>query len=118
LNDLWSHASFFFVTPADPDIASFSAKWNEPKMLFFQELIAVFEKIAPWEASTLEHECKLLAAGNNLKPGDVLLPLRVMLVGGKFGPGVFDIAALIGKEETILRIRNTLALLGKQPTVK
>ena len=118
LNDLWSHASFFFVTPANPDVASFSAKWNEQRMQFFQELIAVFEKIAPWEASTLEHECKLLAAGNNLKPGDVLLPLRVMLVGGKFGPGVFDIAALIGKEETILRISNALALLGKQPIVK
>lgn len=118
LNDLWIHASFFFVTPVQPEISSFNAKWSEQKTLFFQELIAVFENIAPWEAATLEHECKLLAAGNNLKPGDVLLPLRVMLVGGKFGPGVFDIAALIGKDETILRIRNALALLAQQPIVK
>ncbi len=118
LNDLWAHASFFFVTPVNPDISSFNAKWTEQKTMFFQGLVALFEKIAPWQAATLEHECKLLAASNNLKPGDVLLPLRVMLVGGKFGPGVFDIASLLGKEETILRISNALALLSQQPTVK
>jgi glutamyl-tRNA synthetase len=37
-----------------------------------------------------------------------MLPFRVMLVGGKFGPGVFDIAVLIGKEETISRIQKAL----------
>ena len=31
----------------------------------------------------------------------MLLPLRIMLVGKKIGPGVFDIAEIIGKEETI-----------------
>jgi glutamyl-tRNA synthetase len=33
-------------------------------------------------------------------------------VGGKFGPGVFDIAAMLGSEETVQRIRHTLGLLG------
>ncbi|HET9824436.1 MAG TPA: hypothetical protein VFP87_03835 [Chitinophagaceae bacterium] len=32
----------------------------------------------------------------------------MMLVGGKFGPPVFDIAAVLGKEETIQRIRRAL----------
>jgi glutamyl-tRNA synthetase len=40
-----------------------------------------------------------------------MLPLRIMLVGGKFGPGVFEIAATIGKEATIKRIQHTLSLL-------
>ena len=40
-----------------------------------------------------------------------MLPLRIMLVGGKFGPHVFDIAAIIGKEETISRIKYTIGLL-------
>jgi glutamyl-tRNA synthetase len=35
-----------------------------------------------------------------------------MLVGGKFGPGVFDIAAILGKEETIQRISNALAIFN------
>jgi len=40
------------------------------------------------------------------------LPLRIMLVGGKFGPPVFVIAAMIEKEETIKRIENALSLLS------
>jgi glutamyl-tRNA synthetase len=40
-----------------------------------------------------------------------MLPFRIMLVGGKFGPGVFDIAAIIGKAETTKRIQHTLGLL-------
>ena len=34
-----------------------------------------------------------------------MLPFRIMLVGGKYGPGVFAIAEVIGKEETIKRIK-------------
>ena len=36
-----------------------------------------------------------------------------MLVGGKFGPHVFNIAEVLGKEETIKRIQHTLQLLSK-----
>jgi glutamyl-tRNA synthetase len=66
---------------------------------------------AIWEMHDLEREFKELAAANQLKPGDLMLPFRIMLVGGKFGPGVFDIAALIGKEETVKRIQHTMGLL-------
>ena len=50
-------------------------------------------------------------AGEDIKKGEVMLPLRVMLVGGKFGPGVFAIAEQIGQAETIARISSALALL-------
>jgi len=38
-----------------------------------------------------------------------MLPFRIMLVGGKFGPDIFDVAALLGKEETVARMRKGLA---------
>jgi glutamyl-tRNA synthetase len=59
----------------------------------------------------LEKEFKEMAATHQIKPGDLMLPFRIMLVGGKFGPGVFDIAAIIGKDETIKRIKGGLKLL-------
>ena len=43
-----------------------------------------------------------------------MLPFRIMLVGGKFGPGVFDIAEILGKEETIKRISSGLMALTNQ----
>ena len=65
-----------------------------------------------WDAADLEKTFKEIAAANQVKPGDVLLPLRIMLVGGKFGPAVFDIAAVIGKDETIQRIKTAVNKLG------
>jgi glutamyl-tRNA synthetase len=63
-----------------------------------------------WKAISLENSFKEIAAANQIKPGEVLLPFRIMLVGGKFGPGVFDIAEILGKEETISRIKKALTV--------
>ncbi|MEJ7672512.1 MAG: hypothetical protein WKF59_07335 [Chitinophagaceae bacterium] len=54
---------------------------------------------------------KETAATHHLKPGELMLPLRIMLVGDKFGPGVFDIATVIEKGETVKRILHTVSLL-------
>ena len=53
---------------------------------------------------------KDLATEKGLKTGDVMLPFRIILVGGKFGPQVFDIAHQIGKDETINRIYKGLEI--------
>ncbi|MGN6437135.1 MAG: glutamate--tRNA ligase [Agriterribacter sp.] len=111
LTDFVEQASFFFKTPGVYDLDAVKPKWNDAKKLFFAEVIRNFELAAVWDATALEHNFKEIAAANQLKPGEVLLPLRIMLVGGKFGPHVFDIAALLGKQETINRIKQFLALL-------
>ena len=59
-------------------------------------------------ASEIEILFKELATEKNIKPGELQLPMRIMLVGAKFGPAVFDIAAMIGKEETISRVEKAL----------
>ena len=47
---------------------------------------------------------KELAVSSGIKPGELQLPMRIMLVGQKFGPAVFEIAAILGTSETIKRI--------------
>lgn len=111
LPDFVQQGSFFFVPPSTIDTDAVKPKWDEKKNLFFAELIRAWELSTLWEVHDLEKEFKELAAANQLKPGDLMLPFRIMLVGGKFGPGVFDVAALIGKSETIKRIQHTLSLL-------
>lgn len=112
LPDFVTQGSFFFESPADIDTNTIKPKWDDKKNLFFTELIRAYELSTLWEASDLEKEFKELAAVNQLKPGELMLPFRIMLVGGKFGPGVFDIAELIGKEATVKRIQHTLGLLS------
>ena len=110
LTDFYEQTYFLFKTPEKWDVDAVKPKWNEAKQLFFAEVIRIFELTPDWKASVLETNFKEIAAVNEIKPGEVLLPLRIMLVGGKFGPGVFDIAEIIGKEETIHRIKKALTV--------
>ncbi|SFQ43837.1 glutamyl-tRNA synthetase [Parafilimonas terrae] len=114
LPDFVQQSSFFFQSPKEIDINSIKPKWNEHKQQFFAELIHVYGLSTLWNHEELENSFKELAAASQIKPGDVLLPLRIMLVGGKFGPHVFNIAEVLGKKETINRIKHTLSLLSSE----
>jgi glutamyl-tRNA synthetase len=112
LTDFVPQSIFFFRHPEQVDTAAIKPKWDDHKNLFFTELVRAYQLCAFWDAAELEKEFKELAAVNQLKPGELMLPLRIMLVGGKFGPGVFDIAAIIGKEATVARLQHALGLLA------
>lgn len=111
LTDFWQQASFFFQPPAEIDAASVKPKWTEDKAMFFDILSEKFTVLADWTAANIETLFKETAAEKNIKVGELQLPFRIMLVGGKFGPTVFDIAEVIGKAETIGRIKFGLAQL-------
>jgi len=88
-------------------------KWEEKKHTFFTALAQSFQEMSGKPlAADLEANFKTLAAAHEIKPGDLLLPLRIMLVGGKFGPGVFDIIEAIEIPDTIKRIEHSLQLLS------
>ena len=111
LPDFFTQGSFFFKAPNTIDTTAIKPKWDDKKNLFFIELIKAWKLSTLWEATDLEITFKEIAAANQLKTGELMLPLRIMLVGGKFGPGVFEISAAIGKEATLTRIEHTLSLL-------
>lgn len=108
LTDFWDQCLFFFKTPATYDIVSVKAKWNDDKKLFFEEFINEINQLNNFDALTIEARFKDLAIQKNIKAGELLSPFRIMLVGGKFGPPVFEIASTIGKEQTMERIKKLL----------
>ena len=111
LQDFWEQASFFFELPAEYDLNAVKPKWSDAKTEYFNELVTAFEGFSDseaWEQANLESVFKALAEEKTIKTGELMLPFRIMLVGGKFGPGVFDIASLLGKEETIRRIKKAI----------
>ena len=109
LPDLWENSFFFFQRPTEYDKESILKKWDADKKQFFKELPAVFSAVEPFTPGSLENAFKSLAERKNLKAGGLMLPLRIILVGGKFGPPVFHIAGLLGKEETLERIKIALS---------
>lgn len=108
LSDFYQQSSYFFQTPAEYDLNAVKPKWTDQKTAFFQSFIEQLKATPTLIAADTETAFKALAEENGFKIGDVMLPFRIMLVGGKFGPHVFDIAALLGKDETINRIAQAL----------
>jgi glutamyl-tRNA synthetase len=89
-------------------------KWDANKAAFFTTVMDAYTNQAvPNDAILLETHFKALATEQGLKPGDLMLPFRIMLVGGKFGPGVFDIVANIETKDAAKRIQFCLDLLSK-----
>jgi glutamyl-tRNA synthetase len=104
LNDFWEHSAFFFNSPVNIDFTPIKAKWNIDKKNYFYNFSKTLLSVTDWKASSLETLFKQLAEQAGIKAGELQLPLRLMLVGGKFGPPVFEIAEVLGKEETVSRI--------------
>ncbi|TWJ03271.1 glutamyl-tRNA synthetase [Mucilaginibacter frigoritolerans] len=107
--DFYQQSAYFFELPKEYDINAVKPKWTDAKTAFFNELVIGLDAVA-WQAHDLEATFKALAEEKAIKVGELMLPFRIMLVGGKFGPHVFDIAQLLGKEETIKRIKTALTV--------
>lgn len=87
----------------DPEIAKTSLKLVLPRL----------SQVSDWQNSTLFEELKNLAADNNLKNGQILYPLRIALSGKETtSGGATEIAAILGKDETLQRIKDALKKLG------
>jgi glutamyl-tRNA synthetase len=108
LSDFWQQLSYFFDAPTVYDIDAVKPKWNDDKTSFFIDFAKKNETLTEWNVANIESTFKELATEKNMKVGELQLPFRIMLVGGKFGPTVFDIASFIGAAETQNRIHSFL----------
>jgi glutamyl-tRNA synthetase len=112
LPEFYTQGSFFFAAPKQWDLDAIKPKWTPAKNAFFKSYIDTFEKITEWNAFNLETVFKELATTQQIKPGELQLPFRIMLVGEKTGPPVFEIASLLGEKETSGRINHLLDQTG------
>ena len=108
LPDFITQGSYFFQTPAVYDEASVKTKWDEGKKTYFEALAVEIKMISHFLLVNIEETFKKLAVEKNIKVGELQMIFRVMLVGSKTGPGVFQISETIGKEETVHRIEKAL----------
>jgi glutamyl-tRNA synthetase len=112
LPDFYQQSAYFFEQPKEYDVNSVKPKWTDSKTDFFTAFINTINTTPIFEPVELEAAFKVLAEEKAIKAGELMLPFRIMLVGGKFGPHVFDIAVLLGKEETIKRIEKALTMFS------
>jgi glutamyl-tRNA synthetase len=73
------------------------------------ELIPALERVEPWTTSSVEETVRTFAETSGRKLGAVAQPLRAALTGRTTSPGIFDVLAVLGKGESVARLRDQAA---------
>lgn len=69
-------------------------------------IIPQLERIEPWDSGTLEEAVRTFAEAENVKLGMVAQPMRAALTGSAVSPPIFDVLAVLGREEALARLRD------------
>ncbi|MGM9850951.1 MAG: glutamate--tRNA ligase [Muribaculaceae bacterium] len=104
VKDLWDNASFFFKAPEAYDPKAVKKRWTPDMPAHISELVAMLEGFDVIDGS-VEPAVMDWITGNGLHMGNVMNAFRLCVVGECKGPHMFDITALLGKEETLRRLR-------------
>ena len=114
VKDFWDQSSFFFVAPGSYDAKAVKKRWKAQSYDQMQELRQILVSIAEFNSENIERIIKNWIEKNEYSIGAVMNAFRLLIVGATIGPHLFDILALIGKEESIQRIKNGLGILGRK----
>lgn len=110
--ELWPLCSFFFIAPTEYDAKTVKKRWKEYSAQQMTELADVLEGIEDFSIEGQEPVVMKWVEDKGYKLGDVMNAFRLTLVGEGKGPGMFDISAFLGKEETLRRLRKAIEVLG------
>ena len=111
VKELWPLCSFFFIAPLSYDEKTVKKRWKENSAQVMTELGDVLERLTDFSLEHQEHEVLAWVESKGYRLGDVMNAFRLALVGEGKGPGMFDISAFLGKEETLRRLRRAIEIL-------
>lgn len=112
VRELWPLCSFFFIPPTAYDEKTRKKRWKENSPEVMTELVGVLEGIDDFSVEGQEPVVLKWVEDKGYKLGDVMNAFRLTLVGEGKGPGMFDISAFLGKEETLNRLRRAIEVLS------
>ena len=111
VRELWDLCSFFFLPPTEYDEKTVRKRWKEYSAQQMTELAEVLEGIDDFSIEGQEPVVMKWVEDKGYKLGDIMNAFRLALVGIGKGPGMFDISAFLGKEETLRRLRRAVEVL-------
>ena len=111
VRELWDLCSFFFLPPTEYDEKTVRKRWKEYSAQQMTELAEVLEGIDDLSIEGQEPVVMKWVEDKGYKLGDIMNAFRLALVGIGKGPGMFDISAFLGKEETLRRLRRAVEVL-------
>ncbi|MEI6752257.1 MAG: glutamate--tRNA ligase [Paludibacter sp.] len=112
VNELWAQSLFFFEAPTNYDEKTVQKRWKTETPALIVELCEILSGIDNFSAENTEEIVKQWIADKEYNLGAVMNAFRLSVVGESKGPHMFDITAIIGKVETIKRLKRAVEVLG------
>ena len=112
VHELWDASSFYFEAPVEYDEKTAKKRWKEDSAQKMTELADLLESLDDF---SIENQDKVVHEWIETKGygmGEIMNAFRLALVGEGKGPQMFHISGLIGKEETLSRLRRAITVLG------
>ena len=112
-SELWDQTSYFFQAPTEYDPAAIKKRWKPGMTVHMNKIIDILNT-EPFDHDVL-HKAILddYIVGNQLNMGQVMNSLRLAVVGKTVGPDMLTLVIMLGKDETIARIRRAVEVIGE-----
>ena len=108
VGDFMQHAGFFFTAPTSWDDVNLKKKWNEATAQLLKGWLEALKSTESFDAQTVEQVSNAYFESTGTSIGKVLQAFRILITGLPAGPSMFEICALLGKNEVIVRFERGL----------
>jgi len=115
LEEMAESSVYYFRAPTEyqeKGVAKFFAKKGISELL--ERGASVLSQVSSWSSASCEEAYRELIDREGIKGGELIHPTRLALTGTTFGPGVFEIMDILGKEETVARLRRARDYIREQ----
>ena len=111
VKELWDTCKFFFVAPEEYDEKTVKKRWKEDSAKCMTELADLLESLDDFSLTHQEEVVMKWIEDMGYHTGNIMNAFRLTLVGEGKGPHMFDISSVLGKEETVRRMRRAVEVL-------
>ncbi len=115
LNDICSLTDFFFIEPETYEEKAVKKHWGkEDSITMLEKILSLIQSTTPFSHDQLKKVYKEAAEEAGTGLGKFIHPTRLALTGKSIGPGLFELAELLGKDTCIARIERAIAYVKAQ----
>ncbi len=114
VHEIWNEGQFFFEAPLTYDEQVIKKRWKDDSPAIMQSLALMLQDVHDFNPESIDAAIKQWLEVNGFGMGAVMNALRLLLVGAAKGPHLADIMSVIGKEESLRRIKNGIEAINNQ----
>jgi len=115
IKEFVTFSSYFFFEPETYEEDAVKKRWKENTTALLTEFALQLETLSPFTAAEIESALKSFCEAKGIKTAEMVHPIRLAVSGASFGPSLFHLLEIVGKEATLRRIKRATECLKREP---